>query len=412
MSTPPTTPLDGLRVLDFSHALAGPYCTMILSHYGADVYKIESPDGGEVGRTWGPPFTGDEASYFLGINAGKRSLAIDLKKPEGVALCLDMIERADVLIENMRPGTMDRLGLGYRAAQARNPRLIYCAVSGYGQTGPSRDEPAMDLILQASSGLISITGVEGGERVRCGHSVADITAGMFAIIGILLAVEARNRTGAGQFVDVSMLDSMISAMASNYAYFSGSGLVPGPLGTRFGAIVPYRGFPTSDREIVIAVASNKLWRDFCIAIEKPEWAENPEYATNALRVKHRETLEPAIAAIFRSNTSAYWVERLCVHGIPCAPVRTLDEVAADPQVAERGMLPDIDGFRVTGPPVKFSATPGSVPRRAPQLGEHTAELLKELLGLTDSDVAGLLQRGAIRGATPASDPPAKLAAKE
>ena len=391
-----STPLDGIRVLDFSHALAGPYCTMILAHYGADVYKIESPDGGEIGRTWGPPFTGDEASYFLGINAGKRSLAIDLKKPEGIALCLEMIERVDVLLENMRPGTMERLGLGYEVAKARNPRLIYCSVSGYGQTGPSRDEPAMDLILQASSGLISITGVEGGERVRCGHSVADITAGMFSIIGILLALEARNRTGMGQFVDVSMLDSMMSAMSSNYAYFTGSGLVPEPLGTRFGAIVPYRGFPTADRDIVIAVASAKLWQDFCVAIEKPEWTENPDYATNALRVKNRETLEPAIAAIFGSNTSAYWVKKLAAHGIPCAPVRTLDEVAADPQVADRGMLPVIGGFRVTGPPVKFSATPGSVPRRAPRLGEHSCELLSEVLGLNEAQIAKLIASGAIR----------------
>src|SRR5271154_3925899 len=198
------TPLDGIRVLDFSHALAGPYCTMLMAQYGADVYKIETPDGGEVGRTWAPPFTAGEASYFLGINPGKRSLAIDLKNPDGVALCLDMIGQVDVLIENMRVGTLDRLGLGYQAARARNPRIIYCSVSGYGQNGPSRDEPAMDLILQASSGLMSITGVEGGERVRSGHSVADITAGMFALIGILMAIEARHRTGAGQFVDVSM----------------------------------------------------------------------------------------------------------------------------------------------------------------------------------------------------------------
>ncbi len=384
------TPLAGLRVLDFSHALAGPYCTMILSQYGADVYKIETPDGGEIGRTWGPPFTGDEASYFLGINAGKRSLAIDLKKPEGVALCLDLIERVDVVMENLRPGTMDRLGLGYAAARARNPKLIYCSVSGYGQTGPSRDDPAMDLILQASSGLISVTGVEKGERVRCGHSVADITAGMFSIIGILMALQSRERTGEGQFVDVSMLDGMISAMASNFAYFVGSGIVPEPMGTRFGTIVPYRGFPTADRDIVIAVASAKLWEQFCTAVDRPEWLANPDYATNALRVKNRETLEGAIADLFRTNTSAYWVAKLKANGIPCTPVRTLDEVAADPQVADRGMLPEIDGFRVTGPPVKFSATPGAVPRRAPKLGEHSVELLKELLNLTESQISTLI----------------------
>jgi formyl-CoA transferase/CoA:oxalate CoA-transferase len=198
-------PLDGIRILDFSHALAGPYCTMILSQYGADVFKIESPDAGDVGRSWAPPYTGHQASYFLGINAGKRSLAIDLKTPEGLGLCFDMIAKADVLIENMRPGTFDRLGLGYAKASARNPRLIYCSVSGYGQNGPSRDDPAMDLIVQASSGLISVTGVEGGDVVRCGHSVADITSGMFALIGILLAIEARNRTGAGDVFKLRVL---------------------------------------------------------------------------------------------------------------------------------------------------------------------------------------------------------------
>ena len=390
-----STPLEGLRVLDFSHALAGPYCTMILAHYGADIYKVETPDGGEIGRTWGPPFTGGEASYFLGINAGKRSLAIDLKKPGGIALCLDLMERVDIVIENMRPGTMERLGLGYGAAKARNSKLIYCSVSGYGQTGPSRDDPAMDLILQASSGLISMTGVEGGERVRCGHSVADITAGMFSMIGILMALEARNRTGEGQFVDVSMLDSMISAMASNFAYFEGSGIVPEALGTRFGTIVPYRGFPTADRDVVIAVASAKLWEQFCRAVDRPEWSANPDYSTNALRVKHRGVLEPAIEEIFRTGTSAEWVAKLGAHGIPCAPVRTLDEVAADPQVADRGMLPEIDGFRVTGPPVKFSATPGRVARPAPKLGEHSAELLKELLRMSDVQITGLIESGVV-----------------
>lgn len=377
-------PLDGIRVLDFSHALAGPYCTMLMAQYGAEVYKIESPDGGDVGRSWAPPFTGGEASYFLGINAGKHSLAIDLKKPEGVSLCLDMMEHADVLIENLRPGTFERLGLGYETVRARNPRLIYCAISGYGQNGPSRDDPAMDLIVQASSGLISTTGVEGGERVRSGHSVADITSGMFAMIGILLALEARHHTGVGQFVDVSMLDSMISAMASNYAYLFGSGIVPEPLGTRFATIVPYRGFPTADREIVIAVASQKLWLEFCAAIGRPDLANHPDYASNALRVKNRGVLEPLITSIFSGNTCDYWMRRLQACGVPCTPVRKLDEVVADPQAAARQMFPTVDGTRVTGAPVKFSATAGSVPRRAPRLGEHTRAALTELLGLDES----------------------------
>lgn len=375
------TPLEGIRILDFSHALAGPYCTMLLSQYGADVYKVEPPDGGDIGRTWGPPFTGSDAAFFIGINAGKRSLAIDLKKPEGLALCLDMIERVDVLVENMRPGTFERLGLGYAQAQARNPRLIYCSISGYGQNGPSRDDPAMDLIVQASSGLISVTGVEDGEVVRCGHSVADVTAGMFALIGILLALEARNRTGTGQFVDVSMLDSMISAMSSNYANFLGSDVIPKPLGTSFATIVPYRGFSTQDGEIVIAVASQKLWQEFCVAIERPKLAADPDYASNGLRVKNRAVLEPLLEGLFRSGTSAYWIERLRDQGIPCTPVRNFAQVVADPQAAVRGMFPTVENTRVTGPPVKLSATPGFVHRRAPGLGEHTRGALTELLGL-------------------------------
>jgi formyl-CoA transferase/CoA:oxalate CoA-transferase len=394
------TPLDGLVVLDFSHALAGPYCTMLMAQYGAEVFKIESPGEGEVGRSWAPPFTGGEASYFLGINTGKRSLAIDLKKPAGLALCLDMIQHADVLIENMRPGTLERLGLGYAAARARNSRLIYCSVSGYGQTGPSRDDPAMDLILQASSGLISVTGVEGGERVRCGHSVADITSGMFAMIGILLALEARNKSGEGQFVDVSMLDSMISAMASNFANFVGAGVVPGAMGTRFGTIVPYRGFPTADRDIVIAVASTKLWPEFCRAVDRVEWIDHPDYSTNPLRVKNREMLEGMIADLFRTAPSAVWIERLSARGVPCAPVRTLDEVTADPQANIREMFPEIDGFKVTGAPVKLSATPGKVRRGAPRLGAHTCEALAELLGLDRAALARLVETGVVYDAGP------------
>src|SRR5471030_2305086 len=398
-------PLDGIRVLDFSHALAGPYCTMLMAQYGADIFKIESPGGGDVGRSWGPPFTGEESSYFLGINTGKRSLAIDLKTPQGIALCFDLIGHVDILIENMRAGTLERLGLGYEAARARNPRIVYCSVSGYGQTGPSRDEPAMDLILQASSGLISITGVEGGERVRCGHSVADISAGMFALIGILLALEARNRTGVGQFVDVSMLDCMISAMSSNFAYFAGSGVVPGPLGTRFGSIVPYRGFPTADRDIVIAVASPKLWQEFCAAIDRRELASDPRYATNPLRVANREELEELIGRIFRSNGSAYWIEKLRARGIPCTPVRSFDEVVADPQTAVREMFPTVDGVRVTGAPVKLSASPGCVTRRAPRLGEHTEEALRELLALDGTALERLTREGVIHTAAPLPDRP-------
>jgi crotonobetainyl-CoA:carnitine CoA-transferase CaiB-like acyl-CoA transferase len=294
-----------------------------------------------------------------------------------------------VLIENMRPGTFERLGLGYSQAHARNPRLIYCSISGYGQNGPSRDDPAMDLIVQASSGLMSVTGVEDGELVRCGHSVADITAGMFALTGILLALEARNRTGAGQFVDVSMLDSMISAMSSNYAYFLGSGVIPKPLGTAFATIVPYRGFPTQDGEIIIAVASQKLWQEFCAAIDQPELAVHPDYASNGLRVKNRGTLEPLLSELFRSGSTASWIRKLRAGGIPCTAVRNFAEVVADPQTSVRDMFPVIEDTRVTGPPVKLSSTPGFVSRRAPRLGEHTRDALTELLGLNAAILDGL-----------------------
>ncbi|HYM12492.1 MAG TPA: CoA transferase, partial [Bryobacterales bacterium] len=272
-------PLDDLKVLDLSHALAGPYCTLLLAHYGARVYKLEPPGAGEMGRAWGPPFTGGESSYFLGLHPNKLGLSIDLKKPQGLALARRLIEKVDVVVENFRPGSLARLGLGFEQVRPSNPRLIYCSISGYGQDGPSRDLPAMDLILQAASGLISTTGVAGGETVRCGHSVADITAGMFAAIGILMALHARERTGAGQFIDVSMLDGLISAMGSNFANYLGSGVVPGPLGTAFNTIVPYRTFSTADRDIAIAAASDKLWAALCRAIDRPDLAGDPRYAS-------------------------------------------------------------------------------------------------------------------------------------
>src|SRR5579862_9034850 len=252
-------PLDGIRVLDFSHALAGPYCTLLLSDYGADIYKLEAAQQGDMGRGWGPPFTSGVSSFFLGLNRGKRGISIDLKQPEGLELCLRLIDRMDVLMENFRPGAMERLGLGYEAVHQRNPRLVYCSISGYGQNGPSRDEAAMDLVMQASSGLLSITGTASGETVRCGYGVTDVTAGLFAVIGILLALRARESTGCGQYVDVSMLDSMISTMSSNYMSFLGSDVVPQPMGTAFPTVVPYQVFETLDRAVGIAVGSERLW---------------------------------------------------------------------------------------------------------------------------------------------------------
>ena len=401
--------LSGIKVLDFSHALAGPFCTLLLGDYGATVYKLESPDGGDISRGWVPPWTGDQASFFLGLNRGKRGVSIDLKRPEGIELCLRMMEKVDVVIENFRPGTLARLGLGYDVARARNPRLIYCSISGYGQDGPSRDQSAMDLILQASCGLISVTGSPDGQLARCGHSVADITAGMFALIGILMALRARDASGAGQFVDVSMLDSMISAMTSNFVNYLGSGVVPRPLGTAFASIVPYRTFPTLDREIAVAVGSEKLWRTFCEAIGRPDLTDHEDYATNPLRVKNRSVLEPMLSGVFMGDTAENWFRKLSAAGVPCSPVRSMDEVVKDPQAAVRGMFPTLDHttagpFTVTGPPIKLSETPARVSTAAPLLGEHTRQALAELLDLDPAELDKLESAEVIvAAALPAGD---------
>jgi formyl-CoA transferase/CoA:oxalate CoA-transferase len=396
----PLAPLDGLRVLDFSHALAGPYCTMVLSEYGSTVYKLESRDGGDMGRGWGPPYYGDQSSFFMGLNRGKYGISIDLKRPEGIELCLRLVESMDVLIENFRPGTMERLGLGYAAVEARNPRLVYCSISGYGQDGPARDEAAMDLIVQSSSGLLSITGTEGGQPVRCGYSVADVSAGMFAIIGILMALRAREQTGRGQFVDVSMFDSMISGMSSCFMIYLGSNVCPRPMGSSYPTIVPYRVFPSKDRDFALAVGSEKLWTAFCKAINRLDLEHHPDFATNPLRVKHRATMEAILTETFRQRPAEEWLDLLRSAGVPCSLVRNLREVVEDPQSAYRGMFPVLDHptigpHRVTGTPIKFSETPGGRSTPAPLLGQHTRLALAELLGLDESTIADLSRRGVV-----------------
>ena len=393
---PSTLPLGGIRVLDFSHALAGPYCTLLLSDYGAKVYKLEA-QAGDMGRGWGPPFHGGISSFFLGLNRGKEGISIDLKQPEGLDLCLRIIDTVDVLIENFRPGSMERLGLGYTAVHARNPRLVYCSISGYGQQGPSRDEAAMDLVVQASSGLLSITGTEQGDSVRCGYGVTDVTAGLFAVIGILLSLRSREKTGKGQFVDVSMLDGMISTMSSNYMSYLGSNVIPGPMGTSFPTVVPYRVFHAADREFAIAVGSEKLWSAFCRAIERPDLENNPDFETNAARIRNREVLEPLLGKIFAERPVNEWIERLQSAGVPCSLVRNFAEVEKHPQCEVRQMFPLMDHptagkHLVTGTPVKLSDTPGRPSSPAPLLGQHTRSALKELFALGDSLIDDLVER--------------------
>ncbi len=388
--------LSGVCVLDFSHALAGPYSTLLLSDFGATVYKVEGRSG-DMGRGWGPPFAGGISSFFLGLNRGKQGICIDLKNPEGLDLCLRLVDEADVLVENFRPGSMDRLGLGYKALHERNPRLIYCSISGYGQEGPSRDQAAMDLVMQASSGLLSITGTEAGDSVRCGYGVTDVTAGQFAVIGILLALLSREKTGTGQFVDVAMLDSMISTMSSNYMSFLGSNTVPVPMGTSFPTIVPYRCYRASDREVAIAIGSEKLWSAFCQAIERPDLEKHPDYVTNADRIRNRKVLEPVLDAVFAKRSGAEWIERLQKLGIPSSLVRNFAEVSTDPQSELRQMFPVMEHpaagkHQVTGTPVKLSETPGGPTTPAPLLGQQTRSVLKDLFRLDDSALDDLVNR--------------------
>ncbi len=404
----PNGALDGIRVLDFSHALAGPYCTLLLADYGAEVYKLEAKDG-DMGRGWGPPFAGGESSFFLGLNRGKLGISINLKEPEGLDLCLRLIDKMDVLIENFRPGAMERLGLGYDALHKRNPRLVYCSISGYGQNGPSRDEAAMDLVVQSSSGLLSVTGTEQGESVRCGYGVTDVTAGMFAVIGILLALRARETSGTGQYVDVSMLDGMISTMSSNYMGFLGSGKVPKPMGTSFPTVVPYCAFHTKDRDISIAVGSEKLWAAFCTAIERPDLEKHSDYATNPVRIRNRAALQAVLGEVFATRGVAEWVERLHGAGIPCSMVRNFEEVVSHPQCEVRQMFPVMEhakagAHRVTGTPVKLSETPGHPTTPAPLLGEHTRGTLRAFFDLDDAFLDDLARRRVIFGQQSVSGP--------
>ncbi len=377
-------PLDGITVLDFSHALAGPYCTMLMAAYGANVIKIESPGEGDIGRSWGPPFQGADSAYFVGLNSGKKSLTVDLKSPEGPDVCRRLAAKADIAIENFRPGVMSRLGLDYAALSAANPRLIYVSISGFGQTGPRRLEPAMDLIVQSASGLMSITGTAQGESVRSGHSVADVTAGLFALVGALMALEARHRTGRGQFVDVSMMDTLMSSMLANFARYLASGEIPVPMGTSFDSIVPYRNFMCADREVTIAAASDKLWKSLCEALGRSDLIGHPDYHSNPLRVQNRRVLEPLLESTFRSRPAAQWIDLLSRAGVPCTVVRNFKEIVEDAQTGARNMTPlvqhaEAGPIRVLGVPVQLSETPGRIASASPVLGADTAAVLEDLL---------------------------------
>jgi crotonobetainyl-CoA:carnitine CoA-transferase CaiB-like acyl-CoA transferase len=392
--------LDDVTVLDLSHALAGPFGSTMLADYGAEVIKIETPGSGDMSRSWGPPFYGDEPAYFVNLHRNKKSVAIDLKHPEGKALFMRLLDSADVVLENLRVGAVQRLGIDYASVRERNPRVIYCSISGFGQDGPYRDRAALDLIVQAESGMISVTGPPGGPGVRAGVSIADITAGMFSAFAIVTALHARERTGRGQFIDVSMLESQLSILHGVVGAYLADGIVPGPWGTAYAALLPYQTFRTKTRDLALGVGSEKLWRTFCRLIGLEELAIDPRYATNAARVANRPSLIETLQAVFLTRPYEEWEAILMGGGVPVGAINTMDRVVDHPQVVARGALVECDHpvagkVRVVGPPARLSETPADVRMPAPLLGQHTEAVLRERLGLDDREVSRLRGIGAI-----------------
>jgi formyl-CoA transferase/CoA:oxalate CoA-transferase len=398
-------PLEDITVIDLSHALAGPHCSTMLADYGAQVIKLETPGAGDITRAWGTMLPGGESSYFVGLHRNKKGIAIDLKSARGKELFFALIEKADVVLENFRPGTLEKLGLGYEQARQRNRGIIYCSVSGFGQDGPYRDRPALDLILQAESGMISVTGEEGSAGVRCGVSIADLTAGMYASFGILMALRVKEKTGEGQRIDVSMLEGQMSLLNVMISGFLADGEVPGPMGTAYKALLPYQTFRTSTRDLALAVGSDKLWKIFCPVIGRPDLTDDPRFRTNRDRIRNREVLIPMLQEIFLTEPFEHWERLFLEAGIPFGGINNLGQMLEHPQVKARGSMaemthPRAGSVRMVGVPVRLSTTPGAVRSPSPALGEHTAEMLRTVLGLDERQIAQLIQDGVVQQAEP------------
>ena len=393
-------PLEGIKVLDLTHALAGPFCSTMLADYGAHVIKLEAFGAGDIARTWGTPLSGGETAYFVSLHRNKKGIEIDLKHPRGKELFFDLVERCDVVIENFRVDTLKKLGLDYAKARARNPGVIYCSISGFGQSGPYRDRAALDLILQAESGMISVTGEAGGRGVRAGVSIADLTAGLYAAFGIMAALRVKEKTGRGQEVDVSMMEGQLSLLHSAIAGFTADGKIPGPMGTAYSALTPYQTFRTKTHDFALAVGSEKLWKTFCPAIGHPELSDDPLYANNRARMKHRDTLIPRLQAIFMTRSFDEWEKILLGSGIPFGALNNIAQVVDHPQVKARSSLievnhPKAGRAKIVGPVAKLSETPASIRSPSPSLGEHTEEVLREFLGLAPEAIAALRTAGVI-----------------
>jgi crotonobetainyl-CoA:carnitine CoA-transferase CaiB-like acyl-CoA transferase len=397
-------PLEGVKILDLSHALAGPFCSTMLADYGAQVIKIEPPGLGDIARAWGTPLRGGETDYFVSLHRNKRGMVLDLKNPQGRETFLRMVEGCDIVLENYRVGALSRLGIDYAAARQRNPGIIYCSISGFGQDGPYRDRPALDLILQAESGMISVTGEAGGHGARAGVSIADMTAGMNAAFGIMVALRAKEQSGIGQAIDVSMMEGQLALLGTMIGNYCATGEIPRPMGTAYKALLPYQTFRTKTRDLALAVGSEKLWKIFCPVIGCPELADDPRFRTNAERNQNREALIAELQRAFLSRSYEEWETLLSANGIPVGAINDLAQVVDHPQVKARSSVVEIDHpsagkVRVVGVPVRLSATPGLVRTPAPALGEHTDEVLRELLGLDAKGIEALRAAGAFGAAT-------------
>ena len=376
-------PLAGLTVLDLTRVLSGPYCTMMLGDMGARVIKVEQPGKGDDTRGWGPPFQNGESSYFLSVNRNKESVTLNFKHPDGRAVLDKLIAEADVLVENFRPGTLARQNLGYDALSALHPRLVYCSISGFGQTGPRRSEPGYDAVMQGEGGLMSITGPADGTPYRLGVAIADIVSGMFAAYGVAMGLLARERAGRGQYIDVGMLDSVAAVLTYQAGICFATGQAPPRLGNQHPTIVPYETFSAADGDIVVAVGNDSLFVRFCEVLEIPTLAADTRFATNKGRVEHQDALRPLLAGRLGAHPRAHWLHALKRSGVPCGAVRDLAEVLSDPQLVERMMVlpmnhPKAGPMQVLGVPVKLAHTPGSVRTPPPVLGQHTRAVLEEL----------------------------------
>ena len=400
MTPSPLTPLAGMRVLDVTTSIAGPYCAQILATLGADVIKVERPDTGDDGRAWGPPFWNGEGTMFLSANAGKRSLALSLRDERGREALLRLVDGADVFLQSLRPGLAAELGLGPAALRARNPRLVYCSVGAYGRVGPLSHEPGYDALMQAAGGLISMTGEPGRQGVRVGSSLIDQGTGAWAAIDVLAALLDRSNTGEGSVVDVSLYETAIGYIGYHLAGYFAAGTVPHGQGTRFPMLAPYQVFPTRDGELMIAGGNDRLFASICAVVGLPELVDDPRFATNPERVSHRDELCAILEEALATNDTAHWHARLTDAGVPAAPVANVADVANAPQTEALGIIqhldhPTIPDLRLTALPLSFDGERARYPSAPPAVGEHTSESLGEL-GYGPEEIAALAAEGVIR----------------